>query len=52
MVMHSGRVAFDEGHIPGAAFADLIIDLSDTSRSIGFAVPSPEVVAATMGRLG
>ncbi len=48
----SGRDRFDAGHVPGAGFADLIDDLSDTSRSIGYAVPTPEAFCEAMGRLG
>ncbi len=48
----SGRGAFDAGHIPGAGFADLIADLSDTDQTIGFAVPAPEQFCDAMGRLG
>lgn len=39
-------------HVPGAVFADLINDLSDTARPIGFAVPTPAAFCAAMGRLG
>lgn len=52
MTMSSGRAPFEERHIPGAAFADLLVDLSDTDQPIGFAVPSPEAFCAAMGRLG
>lgn len=48
----SGRDAYEASHIPGASFADLIADLSDTDREIGFAVPSPEAFCEAMGRLG
>lgn len=48
----SGQSTFDEQHIPGAGFADLISDLSDTAQSIGFAVPTPEAFCDAMGRLG
>ncbi len=48
----SGRAAYDEQHVPGARFADLIQDLSDTSQPIGFAVPSPEAFCSAMSRLG
>ncbi len=48
----SGRGAFDAGHIPGAGFADLITDLSETDQTIGFAVPTPEQFGDAMGRLG
>ena len=52
MTTISGRGRFDEGHIPGAAFADLIVDLSDTDEPIGFAVPTPEQFADAMAQLG
>lgn len=48
----SGRAAYEHGHIPGAGFADLVSDLSDTDRPIGFAVPTPEQFCEAMGRLG
>lgn len=52
MKMTSGRASYDAAHIPGAAFADLVVDLSDTSQSIGFAVPTVEAFCAAMERLG
>lgn len=52
MTMSSGRDPFDERHIPGAGFADLIVELSDTDQPIGFAVPTPDDFCAAMGRLG
>ena len=48
----NGRANFETGHIPGAGFADLQGDLSDTNSSIGYAVPAPEQFAAAMGALG
>ena len=39
-------------HVPGAVFADLVNDLSDTTRPIGFAVPTPGAFCEAMGRLG
>jgi thiosulfate/3-mercaptopyruvate sulfurtransferase len=48
----SGRAAYDADHIPGAGFADLMVDLADTSKPIGFAVPTPERFCAAMGALG
>lgn len=48
----SGRPNFENGHIPGAAFADLKGDLSDSSSPHQFAVPSPERFAEVMGELG
>lgn len=47
-----GRRNFEQGHIPGAAFADLTDDLVDTDAQIGFAIPTPEHFAAAMERLG
>lgn len=48
----SGRSNYAVGHIPGAGFADLMGDLSDSEKDIGFAVPAPEEFAAAMARLG
>lgn len=48
----SGRADHDTGHVPGAVFADLIEDLSDTTSPLRFALPSPEAFADAMGRLG
>jgi len=35
----AGERAYRQGHIPGAAFMDLIQDLSDTSSGLGFTLP-------------
>ena len=48
----NGRPSYDAGHIPGAGFADLMIDLSDTTRSISYALPTPEKFCEVMGGLG
>lgn len=48
----SGRDGFDAAHVPGARFADLVVDLSDTGQPIGFAVPTPENFCSAMSRLG
>lgn len=48
----SGRAAYEDAHIPGAGFADLKGELSDQSRSIDYAVASPEAFCAAMGHLG
>lgn len=48
----SGREDYDCGHIPGAAFADLMVELSDTRQSIEFAMPSAEQFCVAMGALG
>lgn len=40
------------GHLPGAVFADLIEELSDTSAPFAFTRPSAERFAAAVGALG
>lgn len=51
VVIESGRAAFDDGHIPGAGFADLI-ELSDPARPTWFLLPEPARFAEGMSRLG
>lgn len=47
----SGRARYEQGHIPGAGFADLKGELcSDTP--VEFSVPTPERFCAAMGALG
>lgn len=48
----SGRASWAAGHIPGAGFADLNVDLADTSSPFRYSLPTPEAFAAAMGRLG
>lgn len=48
----SGRAQFDEGHIPGARFADLNEDLVDTSSPLRYVLGRPEDFAAAVERLG
>ena len=48
----SGRAGYEEGHIPGAAFADLITDLSDPDAGLPFMLPSPERFADAISALG
>jgi len=48
----SGREDYEAGHIPGAAFADLTSDLSDTESPHKYAEPTPEQFCAVMGGLG
>lgn len=52
MRAESGLADFEKQHIPGAGFADLIRDLSDTSSPLRFTLPSADALAAAMGRLG
>jgi thiosulfate/3-mercaptopyruvate sulfurtransferase len=48
----SGRALYDAGHLPGAAFVDLLNDLSDTTSPLRFTMPRPEPLAAALGRVG
>ncbi len=48
----NGRESYAAGHIPGAVFADLLGEHSDTDSELEFAVPSPEQFAAAMAALG
>ena len=50
----SGREAYDRGHIGGARFVDLDVDLSGPPTTEGgrHPLPSPEDFAAAMSRLG
>ncbi len=48
----SDRSGYERGHIPGAGYADLEIDLSDVDSRLQFALPSPERFCAAMGALG
>jgi thiosulfate/3-mercaptopyruvate sulfurtransferase len=51
VTIESGRAAFDEGHIPGAGFADLI-ELSDPERPTWFMLPEADRFSDGMSRLG
>ena len=48
----SGRTAYEEAHIPGAGFLDLMVDLSDTNAAIPFMMPAVDVLAAKLGAAG
>jgi thiosulfate/3-mercaptopyruvate sulfurtransferase len=52
MRAETGLGAFETAHIPGAGFADLIKDLSDTSNKLRFTLPNAEAFAAALGRMG
>jgi thiosulfate/3-mercaptopyruvate sulfurtransferase len=47
-----GREDFEQGHIPGAQFVDMLQDVSDTTQSLRFMRQSPEHFAAAMRRFG
>ncbi|HEX8067590.1 MAG TPA: sulfurtransferase [Thermoleophilaceae bacterium] len=49
--IESGRPAFDAGHVPGAAFVDMI-ELSDRDAPAPFMLPRAEVLAEAMASLG
>jgi thiosulfate/3-mercaptopyruvate sulfurtransferase len=51
-VQESGRAAYEQGHIPGALFADLVHDLSDPDARLPFMMPSAGRFAEKMGALG
>lgn len=47
-----GREDFEQGHIPGAQFVDMLRDVSDTSQSLRFMRQTPDDFAAAMRRFG
>ena len=50
--VESGLAQFNEGHIPGALFLDLIQDASDPSADIGFSLPPVAQLERLLARLG
>ncbi|MDO8184602.1 sulfurtransferase [Conexibacter sp. JD483] len=48
----SGRAGYEQGHIPGAAFADLAADLADPDAPFAFTLPRAERFARAAGALG
>jgi thiosulfate/3-mercaptopyruvate sulfurtransferase len=50
--IESGRAAWQAGHIPGAAFVDLIDELSDAASPLSFTAPPAEQFAEAMSRAG
>lgn len=52
MRAESGLAAFEQQHIPGSGFADLIEDLSDTSSPLRFTLPGADAFAAALGKMG
>ncbi len=51
VTIESGRAEFEEGHIPGARFADLV-ELSDPARPAWFLLPEARRFAEGMSLLG
>lgn len=52
LVVQSGRAAYEAGHIPGAAFMDLLVELSDPDHALRFMLPTEQRFAAAMSALG
>ena len=50
--VESGRGRWEQGHIPGAGFADLPDHLSDRSSPLRFTLPPADQFADAMGRYG
>lgn len=50
--IESGRDAYRDAHIPGAAFLDLAGDLSDPASPLPFTMPPAETLAARLGAAG
>ncbi len=50
MSNESGRGSYGDAHIPGAVFADLLVDMSSPERQL--VMPSAERFAAALGALG
>ena len=48
----SGRADYEAGHIPGALFVDLKVELSNPESPFGHMLPPPDAFAAVMSRLG
>ena len=46
------REDFEQGHIPGAQFVDMLRDVSDTSQQLRFMRQAPDEFAAAMRRFG
>ncbi len=50
--IEGGRPQWERGHVPGSAFADLLVDLSEPDDRFAFTTPSANRFAAAIGRLG
>jgi thiosulfate/3-mercaptopyruvate sulfurtransferase len=48
----AGRDVYDAGHLPGAAFVDLLADLSDASAELAFTRPDAAQLRDALSRLG
>lgn len=52
MAFTSGVANFDEGHIPGAGFLDLLGELSDKTSDLPFLMPSEQQLATAFSKAG
>lgn len=51
--VETGRAEWEQAHIPGSAFADILNDLSETENpQFPMQMPTPEKFADSMGKLG
>lgn len=50
--VESGKASYEQGHIPGAVFADLVGELSDSNSDLPFTVPSRDSFVKRMTELG
>jgi thiosulfate/3-mercaptopyruvate sulfurtransferase len=48
----SGLERYREGHVPGAAFMDLVRAFADTTSGLGFTLPAPAALGAAIGAAG
>lgn len=46
------RTQYQDGHLPGAVFADVRVDLSEPGARFDFTLPTPEYFAGQAARLG
>ena len=51
-MIESGLSDYEAGHVPGAAFIDLIKNLSDTTSKLAFTMPSADHLAKGFGAAG
>lgn len=50
--VESGKVSYEQGHIPGAIYADLVGELSDKDSGLPFTVPSRDAFVNKLTELG
>ncbi|MCM3611797.1 sulfurtransferase [Planococcus sp. MERTA32b] len=50
--VESGKASYEQGHIPGAVYADLVGELSDKESELPFTVPSRDAFVKKLTELG